>query len=107
MKRNLGYFGEIRLDYKGIAHISGTARNDYSSTLSEKSYFYPSVTAGVIFSELFHISNEFFTYGKLRGNWDKSVRTLILMLLIKDLLLKVLFRIKGSEWIRQKAVHNG
>ena len=69
LKRNLGYFGEIRLDYKGIAHISGTARNDYSSTLSEKSYFYPSVTAGVIFSELFHISNEFFTYGKLRGNW--------------------------------------
>lgn len=71
LKRNLGYFGEIRLDYKGIAHISGTARNDYSSTLSEKSYFYPSVTAGVIFSELFQISNDVFTYGKIRGNWAK------------------------------------
>lgn len=69
LKRNLGYFGEIRFDYKGIAHISGTARNDYSSTLSETSYFYPSVTAGVIFTELFHLSSDIFNYGKLRGNW--------------------------------------
>lgn len=71
LKRNLGYFGELRLDYKGIAHISGTGRRDYSSTLSKKSYFYPSVTAGVIFTELLHISSEVFTYGKIRGNWAK------------------------------------
>lgn len=71
LKRNLGYFGELRLDYKGIAHVSGTARRDYSSTLSERSYFYPSITAGVIFTELFHVSSDIFNYGKIRGNWAK------------------------------------
>lgn len=68
-QNKFGYFGEVRLDYKGIAHISGTARQDMSSTLTQKSYFYPSVTAGVIFSELFHLSNGTFSYGKIRGNW--------------------------------------
>lgn len=66
-----GYFGELRLDYKGIAHISGTYRIDIASTLSDSSYGYPSVTGGVIFSELFHLSNDIFSYGKLRGNYAK------------------------------------
>lgn len=71
-KRNkFGYFGEARFDYKGIAHISGTARQDMSSTLTDKSYFYPSVTAGLVFSELFQLTNDVFSYGKVRGNWAK------------------------------------
>lgn len=70
-KRNYAYFGELRIDYKGIAHASATARQDYTSTLSKKSYFYPSVTAGLIFSELFNISNNIFSYGKVRGNWAR------------------------------------
>lgn len=70
-QNKFGYFGEIRLDYKGIAHASVTGRNDMSSTLTQKSYFYPSVTAGLIFSELFHLSNDVFSYGKIRGNWAK------------------------------------
>ena len=71
-KNKYGYFGELRFDYKGIAQLSGTARYDGSSTLKQaekSSYFYPSVTAGLIFSELFHISNDWFSYGKIRGNW--------------------------------------
>lgn len=70
-KRNAAIFGELKFDYKGLAHISATARNDYSSTLSKDSYFYPSVTGGLIFSELFKISNSVFSYGKIRGNWAK------------------------------------
>ena len=69
-----GYFGEVRFDYKGIAQISGTWRHDGSSRFKQNyktSYFYPSVTAGVIFSELFHINSNWFSYGKLRGNWAK------------------------------------
>ena len=27
-KRNYGFYGEARFDYKGLAHISGTVRND-------------------------------------------------------------------------------
>ncbi|MEG1587228.1 MAG: SusC/RagA family TonB-linked outer membrane protein [Bacteroidales bacterium] len=70
-KRMAGIFGEIKFDYKGLAHISATGRNDYSSTLSKKSYFYPSVTAGVIFSELLEINSSVFSYGKVRGNWAR------------------------------------
>ena len=70
-KRTFGYFGELRFDYRGIANISATARQDYTSTLTQKSYFYPSITGGIIFSELLNISSDVFTYGKLRGNWAK------------------------------------
>ena len=69
-----GYFGELRFDYKGIAQVSATGRLDGSSTLKQSGnavYFYPSVTGGLIFSELFHLSNDWFSFGKLRGNWAK------------------------------------
>lgn len=68
-----GYFGELRFDYKGMAQLSVTGRYDGSSTLKQVdcTYFYPSVTAGVIFSELFKLQNNWFSYGKLRGNWAK------------------------------------
>jgi len=68
-KRTFGYFGEIRGDYKGIASLSVTSRWDWSSTIITNPYYYPSVTAGLLFSELFDISNDVFNYGKLRGNY--------------------------------------
>jgi len=72
-KRNYGYYGEIRMDYKGIAQLSVTGRNDHSSTLDpdQNSYFYPSITGGAIFSELLGITSDVFSYGKIRGNWAK------------------------------------
>ena len=78
-KNKFGYFGEIRFDYKGMAQLSVTGRMDGSSTLVnymnpdliDPIYFYPSVTAGVIFSELFNLKNDWFSYGKIRGNWAK------------------------------------
>ncbi|MDY2932321.1 MAG: TonB-dependent receptor, partial [Muribaculaceae bacterium] len=68
-----GYFGEIRLDYRGMAQLSVTGRYDGSSRLKQVdcTYFYPSVTGGLIFSELFNIKNDWFSYGKIRGNWAK------------------------------------
>ena len=69
-----GYFGEVRFDYKGLVQVSGTWRHDGSSHLKQAyktSYFYPSFTAGVIFSELFGWKNSWFSFGKLRGNWAK------------------------------------
>lgn len=68
-KRMFGYFGEIRGDYKGLASLSITSRWDWSSTILTNPYFYPSVTGGVLFSELFKLSNKVFSYGKLRGNY--------------------------------------
>ena len=68
-----GYFGELRFDWKGIAQVSVTGRLDGSSTLRQVDYkyFYPSFTGGLIFSELFKIQSDIFSYGKIRGNWAK------------------------------------
>lgn len=72
-KNKFGYFGEIRMNYKNMVQLSVTGRVDGSSTLKQCDpvYFYPSVTGGVIFSELFKISSDWFSYGKIRGNWAK------------------------------------
>jgi hypothetical protein len=68
-----GYFGELRFDYRGIAQLSVTGRLDGSSKLRQVAcqYFYPSFTGGVMFSELFNLANDWFSYGKIRGNWAK------------------------------------
>ncbi|MDR1591481.1 MAG: SusC/RagA family TonB-linked outer membrane protein [Prevotellaceae bacterium] len=70
-RRIAGAYGELRADYKGVATLSGTVRWDWSSTIERtfNPYFYPSVTGGVIFSELFDIAGEVFSYGKVRGNY--------------------------------------
>ena len=72
-KNKYGYFGEIRFDYKGMLQLSATGRHDGSSTLvqADPTYFYPSYTGGIIFSELFKLRNSWFSYGKIRGNWAK------------------------------------
>ena len=73
-RNKYGHFGEIRFDYKGVLQVSATGRLDGPSSLYQANkthYFYPSVTAGVVFSELFGWHNNWFSYGKLRGNWAK------------------------------------
>jgi hypothetical protein len=71
--RRFGYFGEIRGDYKGLASLSVTGRWDWSSTINNNPFFYPSVTAGIILSELIpglnETKNNWFSYWKLRGNY--------------------------------------
>lgn len=69
LKRMFGYFGEIRGDYKGLASLSVTSRWDWSSTIIKNPFYYPSITGGLLFSELFDMSNDVFSYGKLRGNY--------------------------------------
>ena len=72
-KHRFGYFGEVRADYKGLASLSVTARWDWSSTIIKNPFFYPSVTGGVILSELIpglnETQNNWFSYWKIRGNY--------------------------------------
>jgi outer membrane receptor protein involved in Fe transport len=72
-RRRFGYFGEIRGDYKGLASLSVTGRWDWSSTINNNPFFYPSVTGGVILSELIpgmnETKNNWLSYLKLRGNY--------------------------------------
>lgn len=71
IRRIFGVFADAKIDYKGILYGSITARNDWSSTLPEanRSFFYPSISTGFIFSEAFHIENNVFSYGKIRASW--------------------------------------
>ncbi len=72
-RRRFGWYGEIRADYKGIASLSVTGRADWSSTINKNPFFYPSVTGGIILSELIpglnETKNNWLSYWKIRGNY--------------------------------------
>jgi outer membrane receptor protein involved in Fe transport len=69
-KRLVGAYGEFRASYKNIAYLTLTGRNDWSSTLPEdnQSYFYPSVSGSLVFTELIP-KNNILSFGKVRGSW--------------------------------------
>src|SRR5690606_827099 len=58
------------LDYKRVAFLSLTARQDWFSTLSPQNnnIFYPSVGGSLILSQLLDLPS-FVTFLKLRGSW--------------------------------------
>ncbi|SFC47925.1 TonB-linked outer membrane protein, SusC/RagA family [Parapedobacter composti] len=69
-RRLVGVYGDIGLSYRDFLFLNITGRNDWSSTLpiSNRSYFYPSVSSSFVFSELLETSS-WFNYGKLRLSW--------------------------------------
>jgi len=76
-RRLVGLFGELRADWKSTAFVTVTGRNDWSSTLPKenRSYFYPSVSGSLIFTNLLQeaniIDNDVFTFGKIRASWAR------------------------------------
>ena len=71
--RQYGLYGSIQLDYRRLAFLNITGRNDWSSTLpvDNNSYFYPSVTASVLLSEAFGWRSKAVNYLKIRGGWSQ------------------------------------
>ncbi len=69
-KRLVGAYGEVGLSYRSIAYVTATGRNDWSSTLpvANRSYFYPSVSGSLVFTELLP-RNSLLSFGKIRGSW--------------------------------------
>lgn len=69
-RRLIGTYGEVGISYKGLAYITATGRNDWSSTLplNSRSYFYPSLSGSFVFSELLH-SKSILSFGKVRASW--------------------------------------
>lgn len=63
-------FGSLRAAYKNFLFLEATARNDWSSSLpsDNRSYFYPSVNASVILSEVIEMPKEV-SFLKLRSSW--------------------------------------
>ena len=67
----MGAYGQAELSYKNWATLSLTARNDWSSTLplENNSYFYPSASAAVVFTDALGISNNILSFGKIRASY--------------------------------------
>lgn len=66
-------FGKATFAYKSALFIDVTGRNDWSSTLPEdsRSYFYPSLGASAIISEMADIA-PWMSFWKVRGSWAVS-----------------------------------
>ena len=73
-KRLVGVYGEFRVDWRNAIFLTVTGRNDWSSTLPKenRSYFYPSVSGAIVFTELMGESRpDWLTFGKLRASWAR------------------------------------
>lgn len=63
-------YGSAELSYSDYLFLTGTARNDWSSTLpiDNNSYFYPSVGVSFVFSDALNMP-DWISFGKLRASW--------------------------------------
>lgn len=70
-KRVNSLYGSAQLAWRETWFLEATGRNDWSSTLPEnnRSYFYPSVSTSLIFSQLADVP--FLSYGKVRAAWSE------------------------------------
>ncbi len=64
-------FGSFELGYKNALFLNATARNDWSSTLpsNNRSYFYPSVSASAVITDLLNVQSNMISFGKVRASW--------------------------------------
>ena len=69
--RTFGTFLNLSLAYKNMLFLNASGRNDIVSSMprNNRSFFYPSVSAGFVFTELEPLQNGILTYGKLRASY--------------------------------------
>ena len=63
-------YGTASLSWQDWAYLEGTLRNEKTSTLRNQSYWYPSVNASIIFSELLNLPS-WVDYGKFRVSYGE------------------------------------
>lgn len=68
-------FGMLQIGYKELAYLNITARNDWSSTLAftnnrHMGYFYPSVGANILLTEVFPAMKQTIDFLKLRASYS-------------------------------------
>jgi TonB-linked SusC/RagA family outer membrane protein len=69
--RTVGNFGSVSLAYKNMLYFNATGRQDIVSSMprGNRTFFYPSVNASWIFTELESVKNSILTYGKIRASY--------------------------------------
>jgi TonB-linked SusC/RagA family outer membrane protein len=71
-ERTLGFFGQLSMSWQNMLYLTVTGRNDIVSTMprNNRSFFYPSVSLGWLFTELPCLKgNDILSYGKLRASY--------------------------------------
>lgn len=63
-------FGSAEVSFRDYIYLTGTARNDWFSTLppESNSILYPSISGSFVFSDAFELP-EIITFGRLRASW--------------------------------------
>lgn len=66
-------YASAEFGYNNYLFLSLTGRNDWSSALpsNNRSYFYPSVSASWVFSEMFQLNPGTVSFGKIRASYAK------------------------------------
>ncbi|WP_109098227.1 SusC/RagA family TonB-linked outer membrane protein [Aquimarina sp. AU58] len=64
-------YGSLQLNYGGYFFVEATGRNDWSSTLSKanRSFFYPSISTSLVFTEMFNELPEWLNFSKIRASY--------------------------------------
>ena len=76
LRRLVGVFGDLKLDYKNYLFLGLTARNEWSSTLpvQNRSFFYPGANASLVFTDAFDLNSSILSYGKIRAGFAQTAR---------------------------------
>ncbi len=70
--RTVGTYGNLALSYRSMLYFNATGRYDIVSSMPRdaRSFFYPSVSLGFVFTELPALKdNKILPYGKIRGSF--------------------------------------
>jgi outer membrane receptor protein involved in Fe transport len=69
--RTVGYFTELKADYKERVFLAATGRRDYASTLptANRAFNYFSSNLAFVFHDLIDKEGSLLSFGKLRGSW--------------------------------------
>lgn len=73
-QRVVGFYGSATADYASMLFLTVTGRNDIVSNMpsGNRSYFYPSVSVGFIFTELdFLADQQVLPFGKIRASYSQ------------------------------------
>ena len=70
LRRILGYYSQLSVDYDNYAFLELSGRVDQSSTLpkDKNTYFYPAASIGFVFTDAFKFQSDILSYGKLRAS---------------------------------------
>lgn len=69
--RTVGFFGNVSASYRNMLYLTVTGRQDYVSNMprGNRSFFYPSISAGFILTELEALKNDVVNYAKIRVSY--------------------------------------